>query len=119
LNPGQEKAIAPSAIAITGKSLLTGRIYEPASALNLGDIHQLIKDHRNAALNAIQAVFDGIEISSATGYLLDQFINSNSNKRTDHYGGSIENRCRFALGVVAAVAGVIGEEESHSTFCMW
>ena len=59
--------------------------------------------------NAVEAGFDGVELHSANGYLLEQFLSPISNIRTDNYGGSIENRCRFVLEVVAAVAQAIGK----------
>jgi N-ethylmaleimide reductase len=80
--------------------------------LTLEDIESTIQDYVNAANNAIKAGFDGVEIHGANGYLIDQFICSGSNDRTDKYGGSIENRCRFALEVVKAVSESIGSERT-------
>jgi N-ethylmaleimide reductase len=65
-----------------------------------------------AAQNAVEAGFDGVELHSANGYLLEQFLSPFSNVRTDIYGGSIENRCRFVLEVAAAVAEAIGTEKT-------
>ncbi|PNX97775.1 12-oxophytodienoate reductase [Trifolium pratense] len=65
-------------------------------------------DFRLAARNAIEAGFDGVEIHGAHGYLLEQFMKDQVNDRTDEYGGSLENRCRFALEVVEAVVNEIG-----------
>lgn len=70
----------------------------------------IIADYRRAARNAIAAGFDGVEVHSANGYLLDQFLRSGSNQRTDAYGGSIENRARLLLEVMAAVAQEIGSD---------
>ena len=64
--------------------------------------------YATAAKNAIKAGFDGVEVLGGNGYLIDQFLQDVSNDRTDDYGGSIENRARFALEVVEAVVGVIG-----------
>lgn len=72
-------------------------------ALEKHEIQIIIDDYRHAAANALKAGFDGVEIHGANGYLIDQFIQSGTNLRTDNYGGSIKNRCRFALEVVEAV----------------
>jgi 2,4-dienoyl-CoA reductase-like NADH-dependent reductase (Old Yellow Enzyme family) len=116
LNPNQEEVVSASSIAISGSSVLTRRSFEVPQALDHNGIRKVIEDHKQSALNAIKAGFDGMEISSATGYLLDQFINSSSNKRTDEYGGSIENRCRFVLELVDAVVDAIGEERTAILF---
>lgn len=80
--------------------------------LTLEGIESTIQDYVTAANNAIKAGFDGVEIHGANGYLIDQFICSGSNDRTDKYGGSIENRCRFALDVVNAVSESIGSKRT-------
>ena len=77
-------------------------------ALETHEIPQLIADYVQAAKNAIAAGFDGVEIHSANGYLLDQFLRDSANDRTDEYGGSIENRARLLIEVMTAVAGTIG-----------
>ncbi len=77
-------------------------------ALLSQEIPDLILQFENGAKNAKEAGFDGVEIHGANGYLLDQFLRSGSNIRSDNYGGSIENRMRFPLEVVRAVAGVWG-----------
>lgn len=100
--------VAPSAVKPRGTlatpeghmELVTPR------ALEHHEIKNIILDYRNAAANALAAGFDGVEIHGANGYLIDQFIQNGTNKREDEYGGSIENRCRFALEVVEAVASV-------------
>lgn len=74
------------------------------------DINHVIAEYRQAALNAIEAGFDGIELHAANGYLINQFIDSEANNRTDQYGGSIENRLRFLSEVVAAMAEAIGAD---------
>ncbi|XP_057759871.1 putative 12-oxophytodienoate reductase 11 [Arachis stenosperma] len=78
--------------------------------LSIQEIPQVINDFRLAARNAIRAGFDGVEIHGAYGYLLEQFMKDKVNDRTDEYGGSLENRCRFPLEVVEAVANEIGAE---------
>jgi len=74
------------------------------------DIKDVIEEYRQAALNAIEAGFDGVELHAANGYLINQFIDSNANNRTDEYGGSIENRLRFLGEVVGALVEAIGAE---------
>uniref|UniRef100_A0A0D6QY31 NADH:flavin oxidoreductase/NADH oxidase N-terminal domain-containing protein n=1 Tax=Araucaria cunninghamii TaxID=56994 RepID=A0A0D6QY31_ARACU len=74
------------------------------------EIPLIVADFRNAAINAIDAGFDGIEIHGAHGFLVDQFMKDAVNDRTDCYGGTLENRCRFALEVVEAVADAIGPD---------
>ena len=74
------------------------------------DINNVIDEYRQAALNALEAGFDGIELHAANGYLINQFIDSNANNRTDEYGGSIENRLRFLSEVVAAMVDAIGAD---------
>ncbi|OIV89222.1 hypothetical protein TanjilG_24404 [Lupinus angustifolius] len=78
--------------------------------LNTYEIPEIVEHYRQSAINAIRAGFDGIEIHSAHGYLIDQFLKDGINDRTDEYGGSYENRCRFLLQVVKAVASAIGPE---------
>lgn len=88
-----------------------GRV--PASkprAMLLEEIQETISDYAKAAKNAMISKFDGIEIHAANGYLLDQFLNPNTNIRTDEYGGSIVNRCRMVLDVVDAISNEIGSE---------
>ncbi|QLQ80014.1 hypothetical protein HG537_0D00140 [Torulaspora globosa] len=80
----------------------------PQHGLTKDEIKQYIKDYVQSAKNAIEAGADGVEIHSANGYLLNQFLDPISNKRTDEYGGSIENRARFTLEVVDAVTEAVG-----------
>ncbi|XP_059461033.1 putative 12-oxophytodienoate reductase 11 [Corylus avellana] len=84
--------------------------YPPPRRLNTHEISQVVNDFRIAAKNAMEAGFDGVEIHGANGYLLDQFLKDQVNDRTDEYGGSLENRCRFPLEVVKAVADEIGAD---------
>ena len=74
---------------------------------------------RNAAECAIRAGFDAVEIHSANRYLLDQFLQDVSNNRTDEYGGSVENRCRFALEVVDVVTSAIGADRTGIRLSPW
>ena len=80
--------------------------------MNLEDIKLTQQEYVQAAKNAIEAGFDGVEIHGANGYLIDQFINTASNKRTDLYGGSIENRSRFAIEVAEQIVAAIGADKT-------
>ncbi len=80
-------------------------------AMTADDIKATIAEHAQAAKNAVEAGFDGIELHGANGYLIEQFIRPNSNQRTDSYGGGIENRARFMLEVIAAVSDAIGKDK--------
>jgi 2,4-dienoyl-CoA reductase-like NADH-dependent reductase (Old Yellow Enzyme family) len=86
--------------------------YEEARALYLDEIRAIIDQFANAACNAIHAGFDGVQIHAANGYLLDQFLRSSSNLRSDRYGGSVENRIRILLDVTLAVAQSIGADRT-------
>ena len=81
-------------------------------ALTVDEIHQFTADYASAAKNAIAAGFDGVEIHAANGYLIDQFTQDRANKRTDAYGGSIEDRSRFGLEVAKAVVDAVGAERT-------
>ncbi|KAI0744235.1 NADH:flavin oxidoreductase/NADH oxidase [Daedaleopsis nitida] len=84
------------------------------------EIKDYVRWHGSAAVNAVKgAGFDGVEIHGANGYLIDQFLQDVSNKRTDEYGGSIENRARFALEVVDAVAAAVGESKTAIRLSPW
>jgi N-ethylmaleimide reductase len=110
LQPNSGAPVAPSAIRAKGKTFVGGTftdISEPR-ALTLDEIPGIIESFRRGAANAVQAGFDGVEIHGANGYLLDQFAKDGSNKRTDAYGGSIENRARLMLEVSKAVAAEAG-----------
>jgi len=83
------------------------------------EIKKWVGHYAQAAKNAIEAGFDGVEIHGANGYLVDQFIQDVSNNRTDEYGGSIENRCRFALEVAEAVSNAVGQERAAIRLSPW
>ncbi|KAM1734707.1 hypothetical protein ACFX11_020145 [Malus domestica] len=85
--------------------------YTPPRRLRTDEIPQIVNDFRLASRNAMEAGFDGVEIHGAHGYLIDQFLKDEVNDRTDQYGGSMENRCRFALEVVEAVVNEIGGDK--------
>lgn len=109
--------VAPSALPVPGKTFIVddqgngiwGDVPVPQE-LTFEGIQAIIGDYRRAARNAIRAGMDGVEIHAGNGYLLDQFINSNSNHRQDSYGGNIENRARLLLEVVEAVVDEVGAE---------
>ncbi|EOY26075.1 12-oxophytodienoate reductase 2 isoform 2, partial [Theobroma cacao] len=84
--------------------------FSPPRRLRTDEIPQIVNDFRIAARNAMEAGFDGVEIHGFNGYLIDQFLNDQVNDRTDEYGGSLVNRCRFALEIVEAVANEIGAD---------
>ena len=105
LQPGGVLPVAPSAIAPGGQAYTKdGPKTNPTPrALELDEIPGIVEDFRRGAARARQAGFDGVEIHGANGYLLEQFLSDHANQRTDIYGGSLENRARFFLEVVAAV----------------
>jgi 2,4-dienoyl-CoA reductase-like NADH-dependent reductase (Old Yellow Enzyme family) len=87
--------------------------------LTVAEIKEYVQLYAKAARNAMEAGFDGVEIHGANGYLLDQFLQSESNKRTDEYGGSIQNRIRFPLEVVDAVVKAVGAERTGVRISPW
>ncbi|MBC7753586.1 MAG: alkene reductase [Moraxellaceae bacterium] len=105
--------VAPSAIAIKGEILTPkGKVpYVTPRALDLKEIPTIVEGFKTAAKNAQAAGFDGVEIHGANGYLLDQFMRDSANKRTDLYGGSLENRCRLLLEVTKAVIDIWGADK--------
>jgi len=112
--PGEQAPVAPSAIRANAKTYIPGAGYVDTSvprALETEEIAGIVNDFRTAARHAIEAGFDGIEVHGAHGYLLDAFLRDGSNKRTDRYGGSIENRARFLVEVMAAVIDEIGADK--------
>ena len=116
-NTGGEQPIAPSAIAAKDVKVFIDEDDKPdfvataqPRAMSHDDIKQVINEYRQAARNAVDAGFDGIELHAANGYLINQFIDSKSNQRTDEYGGSLENRLRFLQQVTQAVCDEIGAE---------
>lgn len=108
------RALAPSAVAAAGDMYTDAEGPKPhptPQAMTEADINTAIAEYAQAARNAVAAGFDGIELHSANGYLLEQFIRPNSNQRTDKYGGAIENRARFVLEVADAAIQAIGKEK--------
>jgi 2,4-dienoyl-CoA reductase-like NADH-dependent reductase (Old Yellow Enzyme family) len=102
--------VAPSAIKINEEYIHTPtgkQPHEVPRALETADIPRVVDDYRQAAQRAMAAGFDGVEIHAANGYLIDEFLQSKTNHRTDQYGGNIENRYRFLEEVVQAVTSVV------------
>jgi N-ethylmaleimide reductase len=106
--------VAPSAIRAETKTFVNNAFVEVSQprALELDELPGIVNDFRQAAANAIEAGFDGVEIHGANGYLLEQFAKDGSNVRTDGYGGSVENRARLMLEVTAAVVAEIGADRT-------
>jgi N-ethylmaleimide reductase len=108
-----ELPVAPSAVQPKDVKAFTANGQEEIPtprALSTEEVKATVEDFRQAAKNAKEAGFDGVEIHGANGYLVDQFIQSSTNQRTDEYGGSVENRARFALEVVQAAVDVLGAD---------
>lgn len=107
-----ETPVSSSAVAPRGELYTPAGMkpFEAPRALELSEIPGVIEDYRRGAQNALAAGFDGVEIHGANGYLPDQFLRDGVNKRTDAYGGSVENRARFLLEVVDAAVGVWGKD---------
>jgi len=113
--PAGSKVLAPSAISANGDMWTDAQGMqktETPSEMTSEEIRATIQEFVRAAENAIEAGFDGVELHAANGYLLEQFLNPQVNKRTDDYGGSIENNARFVLEVTKAVADAIGAEKT-------
>jgi N-ethylmaleimide reductase len=111
LQPNGQSPVAPSAIAARGESMTADYKmvpFETPRALETAEIAGIVEDFRKGAENALAAGFDGVELHGANGYLIDQFLRDGTNKRTDQYGGSAENRVRFLVEVTEAVVGVWG-----------
>lgn len=106
---GGQSAVSASAIKINGEYIHTPKgkePYEAPRALETSEVKAVVEDYRLAAERAKAAGFDGVEIHAANGYLIDQFLQSRTNQRTDEYGGSVENRFRFLSEIVAAALTV-------------
>ena len=114
VQPNGVAPVGPSAIRAETKTFVNNGfedVSEPR-ALKLDELPGIVEDFRRAAANAITAGFDGVEIHGANGYLLEQFLKDGANKRTDQYGGSVENRARLLLEVTAAVTDEIGADRT-------
>jgi N-ethylmaleimide reductase len=112
--PNNSLPVAPSAIAAKNSGTFTAD-WKPTPiltprALEVSELPGIIQDYVNAAKNAKDAGFDGVEVHMANGYLLDEFLQDGSNKRTDEFGGSIQNRVKFPMQVLDAVINVFGKD---------
>lgn len=113
--PNGAEVIAPSEKTVSGEMYTDEQGPQPHTAprkMTAHDIEVAIKEHADAAKNAIAAGFDGVEIHGANGYLIEQFINPNINDREDAYGGAIENRARFLLQVTEEIIKAIGKDKT-------
>jgi N-ethylmaleimide reductase len=109
------RVVAPSAVGMSGEMWTDAnglQAYPEPLEMTLLDIEQAQEEFVEASKNAIEAGFDGVELHGANGYLIDQFINTASNKRQDEYGGSVENRSRFVVEVASKVANAIGAQRT-------
>ncbi|MEB3371731.1 alkene reductase [Saccharopolyspora mangrovi] len=112
LQPGAQPQVGPSAIAIDGITFARGgrTPHVEPRALETLEIPVIVAQYARAAANAVRAGLDGVEVHAANGYLVDQFLQDNSNHRTDRYGGSIANRARLLNEIVREVSATIGAE---------
>jgi N-ethylmaleimide reductase len=104
-----ELPVAPSAIRLEGDDIHTPvgkQPHETPRALDTGEIPAIVEDYRRAAARAREAGFDGVELHAANGYLIDQFLQSRTNQRSDRYGGTVENRFRFLDEIIQALLTV-------------
>jgi N-ethylmaleimide reductase len=109
-----EIPVAPSALPINGQKHFTmegPKDYETPRALDLEEIAGIVQDYKHAAIHAMEAGFDGVELHAAFGYLPNQFLAESANQRTDTYGGSHENRNRFVLEVMQALVDALGPDK--------
>ncbi|KAK7033510.1 hypothetical protein VNI00_012732 [Paramarasmius palmivorus] len=119
--PDQLRSEDPSYPYVSASNVpLKGRTHEPPRPLTIEEIKEYQQYYAQAAKNAVEkAGFDGVEVHGANGYLIDQFIQDVSNHRTDEYGGSIENRSRFALEVLDAVVKAVGPRKTGIRLSPW
>ncbi len=111
--PANAKVLAPSAIGLKGEIWTDQKQLQPyplPQEMTIDDIRKTIEEYTNSAKLAIAAGFDGVELHGANGYLIEQFINPTANQRTDLYGGSPENRIRFAVEVAQKIVNAIGAD---------
>jgi N-ethylmaleimide reductase len=109
-----ELPVAPSALAIEGQQHFTMegmKDYETPRALSTEEVIHIVQEYKQAAINALKAGFDGVELHAAFGYLPNQFLAESANQRTDHYGGSNENRNRFVVEIMQEMVKAIGSDK--------
>jgi N-ethylmaleimide reductase len=112
LQPDGQLPVAPSAIRPAGEAV-TGEGMQPfvtPRALSAEELPEIVQHYVRASRNALEAGFDGVEIHAANGYLIDQFLRDGSNRRTDAYGGSLENRMRLLQEITTAVSAAVGPD---------
>ncbi len=111
--PGNVAPVAPSAVKAAGQNYTDAGMkdFVEPRALTIDEIKAIVSDFGTASANAIKAGFDGVELHAASGYLVQQFLATNVNQRTDEYGGSIENRARFLFEVLDAMTAAVGAEK--------
>ncbi|HEX8299077.1 MAG TPA: hypothetical protein VF594_07935, partial [Rubricoccaceae bacterium] len=113
--PQDAEIVAPSSVAAAGEMWTDEQQMQPHPApreMTTAEVQAAVTEHGKSARLAKLAGFDGVEVHGANGYLVEQFLNPGSNQRTDQYGGLVENRARFLVEVVAAVAAEIGAERT-------
>ncbi|KAJ5209100.1 hypothetical protein N7449_003479 [Penicillium cf. viridicatum] len=106
--PYSYRGVSASAVAESGINTHSGEPFGEPHPLTVEELHRIRDDYKRTAQRSVDAGADGIEVLAGNGFLLDQFLHDNINQRTDEYGGSVENRSRFVLEVVDAVAEVVG-----------
>ena len=109
-----EQPVSASAIAIEGQQHFTMegmKDYETPRALSTEEVKNIVQEYKQAAINAMEAGFDGVELHSAFGYLPNQFLADSANQRTDEYGGNNENRNRFVLEIMQEMVNAIGNDK--------
>lgn len=115
INEGGEPVVAPSAVQADGIIRIPGDVHVPLpvpEALTTAGAKAMVEAHIQAAISAVEVGFDGVEIHGAHGFLPEQFLNPHTNRRTDGYGGSINNRSRFLLEIMEGVVAAIGKERT-------
>jgi N-ethylmaleimide reductase len=118
--PAGSRTVAPSAIKARGEIYTDQQAMQPLEepqALSTQEVQAVIEDYRRATENAFAAGFDGVELHGTSGYLPAQFLSSGTNKRSDHYGGTVENRARFVLETLLAMASVAGANRVGMRIC--
>jgi N-ethylmaleimide reductase len=120
--PNGAEGVAPSALAAQGQMWTDQQQmqdYPTPRALTTAEVKTVVQQHAQAAKMALEAGFDGVELHGANGYLSEQFLNPTSNQRTDEYGGSMQNRVRFVLETIGAIADAIGAERTGIRLSPW
>ncbi|OAN94400.1 alkene reductase [Sulfitobacter geojensis] len=114
LQPNGQAPVAPSALNADVKTFTTNGFEATSTprALDAAEMERIVYDYAHAAEMAMRAGFDGVEVHAANGYLLDQFLKTGANKREDDYGGSLENRARLLMEVMAGVTDAIGAQRT-------